>query len=192
MDRRVKKTKKILYDSLIMLMSQKDINKITVKELTDLSDINRKTFYLHYKDIFDMFEQIKDVLREEFKEVVAKHTIDDNCKEELSFLLNDVLKFIDKNHQILFILLGPHGNADLNFINELKLIMKERCFTIWKNIFPNTSLKKYEYFYSFAFYGFIGLIQNWLDSNMEDSIEYMTELSSEMFMNAGGALSVSH
>lgn len=59
MDRRVKRTKKILYEALLTLMQNKAINKITVKELTELADINRKTFYLHYTDIFDMIDQIK-------------------------------------------------------------------------------------------------------------------------------------
>ena len=49
MDRRVRKTRLKLNESLMILIKDKNINQITVKELTDLADINRKTFYLHYK-----------------------------------------------------------------------------------------------------------------------------------------------
>ena len=45
MDRRVRKTRLKLNESLMILIKDKNINQITVKELTDLADINRKTFY---------------------------------------------------------------------------------------------------------------------------------------------------
>ena len=53
-DRRVKRTKKQLEKSLIQLLETKPIQDITVRELTELADINRGTFYLYYRDIFDM------------------------------------------------------------------------------------------------------------------------------------------
>ena len=52
-DRRVRRTRKILTQALTELLQQKQVNEITVKELTDLADMNRGTFYLYYKDIFD-------------------------------------------------------------------------------------------------------------------------------------------
>ena len=55
-DRRVRKTRAILKQSLITLMKEKSIKHITVKELCEQSDINRGTFYLHYSDVFDLFE----------------------------------------------------------------------------------------------------------------------------------------
>lgn len=183
MDRRVKRTKKILYESLLKLMKNKDINKITIKELTELADINRKTFYLHYNDIFDMIDQIKEKILLEFKDIVSKHKFVSETKEDLYLLLKEIIIFIDDNYDILSIFLGPHINADSNFIYKLKIIMKERCIDIWSNIFPNGSLKNYDYFYSFAFSGFIGLIQNWISLERKDSIEYLTKLSNEMFDN---------
>ena len=177
MDRRVKRTKKILYEALLTLMQNKSINKITVKELTELADINRKTFYLHYTDIFDMIDQIKENILLEFNDIISKHKFTSVTKEDLYLLLNEIIIFIDTNYDILSILLGPHINADSNFIYKLKIIMKERCIDIWSNIFPNGNLKNYDYFYSFAFSGFIGLIQNWISLERQDSIEYLTKLS---------------
>ena len=47
-DRRVRRTKKLLIQALTELMQQKPVKEITVKELTDLADMNRGTFYLYY------------------------------------------------------------------------------------------------------------------------------------------------
>ena len=53
MDRRIKYTKKIIKDCFFELLSEKDINKITVSELCNKADINRATFYRYYIDIYD-------------------------------------------------------------------------------------------------------------------------------------------
>ena len=46
-DRRVRRTKKLLSQGLIELMQQKQVKDITVRELADLVDVNRGTFYLY-------------------------------------------------------------------------------------------------------------------------------------------------
>ena len=59
-DRRVRKTEEQLVKGLTKLMKTKSIKNITVRELADEVDINRSTFYLHYKDIFDMADRLID------------------------------------------------------------------------------------------------------------------------------------
>lgn len=53
-------------------MKEKPIKDISVKELTDLADINRGTFYLHYRDIYDMLEQLEDEWFADFNELLDK------------------------------------------------------------------------------------------------------------------------
>ena len=47
-DRRVLRTKKNIRQAFLHLLSEKSLSQITVKELSDLADINRKTFYMYY------------------------------------------------------------------------------------------------------------------------------------------------
>ena len=58
-DRRVRRTRKRLQEALAALMREKELKDITVRELTDLADVNRGTFYSHYKDLYDMREQVE-------------------------------------------------------------------------------------------------------------------------------------
>jgi AcrR family transcriptional regulator len=55
-DLRVIKTKRAIYQALIELLRKKGINKITVSELAGKAEINKGTFYLHYSDIRDLYE----------------------------------------------------------------------------------------------------------------------------------------
>ena len=49
-NRSVRNTKRRLREGLLRLLEQKPINEISVKELTELVDVNRGTFYFHYQD----------------------------------------------------------------------------------------------------------------------------------------------
>lgn len=48
-DRRVRKTKQAIKNAFIQLLNKKDLEKITIQDITELADINRGTFYLHYE-----------------------------------------------------------------------------------------------------------------------------------------------
>lgn len=64
MDLRVKKTKNSIINAFLQLRAKKPLERITVKELSDLAEINKATFYLHYKDIYDLSETLENELFE--------------------------------------------------------------------------------------------------------------------------------
>ena len=49
-------TKTMLAETLLSLLEKKPISKITVSEIVELCEINRKTFYYHFADVYDLFE----------------------------------------------------------------------------------------------------------------------------------------
>lgn len=59
MDYRIEKTKKSIYNAFIELRSKKPLEKLTVKELCETAQINKSTFYTHYKDVYDLSDQIE-------------------------------------------------------------------------------------------------------------------------------------
>ena len=62
-DRRTLKTKKAICNAMMDLLTQKELHKVTVQEITDIADINRATFYKHYLDVYDLYDQLeRDVL----------------------------------------------------------------------------------------------------------------------------------
>ncbi len=50
------RTKKAIAESLKGLMQKKDLNHITIREIIEGCGINRKTFYYHFRDIYDLVE----------------------------------------------------------------------------------------------------------------------------------------
>ena len=62
MDLRIERTRKSIHNAFIQLRSKKPLEKITVKELSDLAYINKATFYSHYHDIYDLSDKLEDEL----------------------------------------------------------------------------------------------------------------------------------
>ena len=54
MDLRTQKTLKALRNAFLQLRAKKDLERISVKELTQLAEVSKATFYLHYRDIYDL------------------------------------------------------------------------------------------------------------------------------------------
>ena len=59
MDLRTKKTRRSIKNAFLQLRASKDLERITVKELADLAEISKATFYLHYRDVYDLSEELE-------------------------------------------------------------------------------------------------------------------------------------
>lgn len=58
MDKREIKTKRSIKNAFLKLRSKKSIEQITVKELAEEAEISKATFYLHYRDIYDLSDTL--------------------------------------------------------------------------------------------------------------------------------------
>ena len=69
MDLRTEKTRRAIINAFIKLRSKKPTEKITIKELAENAQINKATFYLHYRDIYDLSVSLeREVVRDCLKE----------------------------------------------------------------------------------------------------------------------------
>lgn len=158
-DSRVRRTKKLLRQGLTELMAQKSIKKITVRELSELVEINRGTFYLHYKDIYDLVEQIEDEFFNEFESIVMSYTFTD-LSNKSRHIIADVCRFLDKNRDICNVLLSDNG--DINFVQKLRGFLREKCLTDITNAYHISDLEGYEFLYAYFESGAVGISRYWL------------------------------
>ncbi len=159
-DGRVRRTKKLLREGLTKLMKEKSIKKISVRELSDLVEINRGTFYLHYKDIFDLVEQIENELFEEFESIINQYSASSHNSSPYPVFV-DFCRFLEKNKDICSALLGSNG--DIDFTMKLKKFMAERCFEEFTRYNQTSAFKEeYNYIYSYFEAGAVGIVRYWL------------------------------
>lgn len=90
-ERRYRRTEALILNGLTTLLQQKSIKEITVRELADLVDINRSTFYLHYTDIYDLLEKTEQRLLQQLMDAVNENwTLPGNAEELLRLSGTDV------------------------------------------------------------------------------------------------------
>lgn len=172
-DSRVKRTKKLIRKGLAELAKEKSINKITVKELTDLIEINRGTFYLHYKDIFDLVESIENSLYDEFNEIIK--TVNPNTILETPIdILEKFCVFISENADAFVMLIGENGDA--NFVYRIGTVMNDAVFELFSSIYPKMDSVRYSFTYEYCKYGSIGLIRCWIIENHDWTPRQVAEL----------------
>lgn len=179
-DRRIKRTKKMLKDSLASLLMEKDINLITVKELVDLADLNRSTFYLHYRDIYDMLTQIENDMIEEINHIESRYPVSVLKKSSKLFLI-DIFKYTDENRTFCKMLLGSHGN--MAFLEKIKKILENNCFHVITEGCSEKDLQKHQFFSTFAVSGCAGLLQNWLESDSKMTPGELAQVADDFIQN---------
>lgn len=69
-DLRAVRSRQMIRDAFIGLLERKRYDEITISELAKAANINRVTFYLHYRDLDDFITQLVDELIEELYEFV--------------------------------------------------------------------------------------------------------------------------
>ena len=174
-DRRVRKTKARLTEVLLTLMKEKEVKDISVKELSDLADINRGTFYLHYRDVYDMLDSVEDELFCQFSEILNRDFTAIH-EDSLYSVLEDVFSFLYENMQAGQVLMGAHG--DLAFINRMKGLVKERILQVWNR--SSQPSQNFDYYYSFLVSGCIGLVEAWLNKDAPEPPKQIAALAGDM------------
>lgn len=173
-DRRVRRTKALLQQGLIQLMGEKDIKDISVKELSDLVDINRGTFYLHYSDIYDMLAQLEDELFEEFHAILDR-TLNPEAGVLSHSTLLEIFSFLERHLELARVMMGPHG--DLTFVNRMKDLVKDRIYSIAAS---RQAVDDYPFIESFIVSGYIGVIEAWLNRPAPPAPQEMAAICSRM------------
>ena len=99
LDARVRYTKMVIKDAFISLLKEKPLNKITVKEICGLAEINRATFYKHYCDPFDLLEKMEQEILSNLRQGLKASP--GSPREAFTFLLVNI-RADGERYQTLF------------------------------------------------------------------------------------------
>lgn len=134
MDLRVKRTTKNIKDAFYELRKKKSVEKISVKELSELAMINKATFYLHYRDIYELSDKLENELIGEIIDDLRGVDFTagkENFKLFFKKISNSILSHKD---EIKTLFSGYENN---HFINHLEKKLKEYIFSAFPSIENN-------------------------------------------------------
>ncbi|MBR4549088.1 MAG: TetR/AcrR family transcriptional regulator C-terminal domain-containing protein [Oscillospiraceae bacterium] len=181
-NRSVRNTRRRLREGLLRLLEEKPLHEISVKELTELADVNRGTFYFHYQDIYDLLGKMEDDFFAQFDRTLSEHPV--RGSEDGYPYLHAIFSFLDENRDFCRIMLGPHG--DMKFVDRVKQRVDAQCSFIWQLLAPETAPERYAMYNAFIINGCIGLIQEWLSGRSGLTEENVTELAAMVILASVG------
>ncbi|MFC5402607.1 TetR/AcrR family transcriptional regulator [Cohnella soli] len=124
-DPRVKRTKQMFKDALVSLLREGDSSKITVQSVADRAELNRATFYLHYRDLEDLTERMLDDILAELFESMMGQTNATPLPAKLD----------EPPQQLLSLLEHVYRNAALyNVMLENSVVFRKRMHGVFMNI----------------------------------------------------------
>ena len=121
LDLRIRRTHKLLSNSLISLLKEKSFDDIRISDICDEAMVHRTTFYKHFEDKYHLLEFLLRQLIQDFEEKSLKYTPGDNSKQYYTNLFRRLLEHMSANKKMYSIGLLNNDSA----MKQLRRIILE-------------------------------------------------------------------
>lgn len=158
-NQRTRLTKRLLRESLLKLLKEKPVEYITVKELCELAELNRSTFYAYYNDVSALYQEMGGELTQALLEHI--HAINQGDSVDTSPLLAYI-----RNNQELFHLL-VYRDKHLNANQPVQRQIIEGYFCLAPELALPCAPEEREYFLQYLYMGGTGIIHRWVQNGCE-------------------------
>ena len=176
MDRRVIRTKKAIRNAFAQLLSVKELDDITVKDIAELADINRKTFYNYYSGVHMILEETENEIVEDFEAAIRDLPPDKLVREpyllfsRLSAIINADIDFYEPLMKV---------NRSSRLIAKVSEMLKQKLRESYA-AFSRVGEETFNIMVDFTFSGLFSVYQSWFNSERRQSIEEISRTLSTL------------
>ena len=172
MDNRIEKTKRSIYDAFIGLRGKKPLEKLTVKELCEAADINKSTFYVYYRDVYDLSDKIEDeIVTEVLKSLDNTDMILSNSAEFSKALFRAYSRQTDLIASVF------SGMRAEQLPRKIEASLKKTVFALYPEYADNID---FNIRLTYSIYGGFYTYLKFRDSRYEEVVEVIGELSEKV------------
>lgn len=160
------RSKKVITESLLLLMKQCPYTEITVKQILLETDISRKTFYRNFSSKDDVLNSYIDTILQDYVNAIQQPQQNFSLIQTLDVIFffcenNKELLFILRDNRLLYLLLEKLNALILNEHNRYLSESQEN---------HSESKLLTEYIIYFNIGAIWNLIVRWIENNMRDSV----------------------
>lgn len=186
-DRRVIKTKKAIKSAFIKLLTERDINDITVSDIAELADINRKTFYNYYAGMHELMDEIENELIGKIDEVLTEFDFTEN-KDTPYLVFGKLTSVINTDEELFGLLLGAQSNLGLTL--KLVEMLKAKTKAVLMKYFKVRE-DKLDLMLEFMVPGMVAVYQRWFRSDRSKPLESVnSDINTLVFSGIKGYLDI--
>jgi AcrR family transcriptional regulator len=167
MDRRIQKTRQLIVNTFMELLTEKGFEKITINDIAERANINRGTVYLHYADKFDLLDKCVETYVEQ---LINHCDNNDTCLNIDAF--RRIFEHLEENFAIYNLLLNNEG---VGFFRNRLYTTIAQTVTEVICMHPENRASSNDVTIHFLTSGFIGVLEWWINNSMPCNIQEITE-----------------
>lgn len=167
-------TKKAIIDSFIRQLLAKPVDKITVKDIVEDCGISRNTFYYHFKDIYEVLEEILHIREQEVIRAIENGEIEEgDWKKGMSQMM--------ENRDLIYRLYRSARSEQVRryFSDSSAVIFKHLVEVKSRGI--AASEKDKDMISRFYHHAFQGCLLDWMESGMKEPFDQELERLGRLF-----------
>jgi len=185
-DRRITRTRIAIRNALVALIEEKGFENLSVSDIAARADINRGTFYLHYKDKFELLEQTVDDIVQDFERIfVGARSLrfaDFVSTERPVPIMIDIFEYVKENEALMRVVLGLGGGVA--FQTKLRRVVETTLkLGFLAGLKADEFLVPRDYLISYILNAHLGVIQSWLGGGCKESPKEMAHILSRLSLD---------
>ena len=165
-NQRVRLTKRLLKDSLIDLLVDAPLQKITITKICERAEINRTTFYKYYSSEYELYCDIEN----DFISALSENIENANIES-----LDNLLSLIKANSKMASVMLNNSSEEKLS-----QRIFSLPAVTGHINFKKLEKSEQKEEILFFIFSGAYALIKKWINTGFQRSPKEMSAILNKM------------
>ena len=174
-DLRIIKTRRTIRNALVDLMSEKELSAVTISELSARAEINRKTFYRHYRTISDVVAELENEILSEFSEIIKNGN---DSLLNIGAVFRDISALVERRRG--FLVKRMTDNHDLFNNGKIKAMLRKTLSVSLRKAGAAMGEQSIKAVSEFLISGVLALYADWFDNNCEGSLDFITEISVNM------------
>jgi len=186
-DRRVIKTKRAIKNAFAKLLSQKDINDITISDIAAEADINRKTFYNYYAGVHEVIDEIENDVVSHFDAALTEIDFK-NSLNRPNLIFEKLTNIINADMDFFGYLLSMNSNVSLS--SKITDMLTGKVKTLIMQ-YVDVDEVHVDIMLEFMISGMVAVYRRWFNSDRSEPVE---EISSQIktlaFQGLNGFLNI--
>ena len=171
------RSRKLIKQAFVELLKEKEIDKITVKDVVTKADINRGTFYAHYTSVYSVSEQIGNEIISALFEFLDEFKTTRLIENPLPFMMK-ISRFLENDLEFYRLLIN--SERSIAFLNKLKTLFIDKILSDEKKMSAIKNKEQFIICVNLYASGFVGIYQDWFNHKIKMSLDELTFNFSEI------------
>lgn len=176
-DRRARNTRSAIHASLFQLSKTKDIHRITVKDICELAQINRSTFYKHYESLQMLVNEISE---EKAQKLIDEYERIFHSSPSFFEVASGVFQVLKEDPDIYDWVLSRPNSYGHQFLHRY---LEESFIPRWLSMYPNIPQGQLSWVFTFLIEGILAVLKRYCEDSYPEEITSINHTLLRMAVN---------